>query len=71
MEEKKEELFGVLFGSINVMSEEHLDLMLQTMDKDTSIYYLIEAVKAAYSRGAFSIGETEVISRSIRTISKQ
>jgi hypothetical protein len=39
------------------------------MDKEHAIYYLIESVKAAYKRGAFTIGETEVISKSIRVIS--
>jgi hypothetical protein len=42
-----------------------------TMDKDHSVYYLVEAVKAAHKRSAFTIGESEVISKAIRTLSKQ
>jgi hypothetical protein len=61
--------FGNLFGEINLISEDHLDAILSTMDKEHAIYYLIESVKAAYKRGAFTIGETEVISKSIRVIS--
>jgi hypothetical protein len=38
------------------------------MDKEHSIYYLVEAVKCAHQRGAFSIGETEIISKSIRML---
>jgi hypothetical protein len=41
------------------------------MDKDHSIYYLVEAVKAAHKRGSFTIGESEVISKAIRVLSKQ
>ena len=70
MEEKKEELFGNLFGTINLLTEDHLDLLLSTMDKEHSIYYLVEAVKSAHKRGAFSIGESEIISKSIRVLSK-
>jgi len=69
MEEKKE-LYGNLFGTIDLLSEEHLEAILQTIDKENSIYYLIEAIKSAHKRGAFTIGETEVISKIIRTISK-
>ena len=69
-EEKKEELFGNLFGTINLLTEDHLDLLLSPMDKEHSIYYLVEAVKSAHKRGAFSIGESEIISKSIRVLSK-
>ena len=67
---EKNELYGNLFGSINLISEDHLDLILSTMDREHSIYYLIESVKSAHQRGAFTIGETEVISKAIRTLTK-
>ena len=41
------------------------------MDSTMSIYYLIESVKSAYRKGAFTIGETEVISKSIRVLLKE
>jgi hypothetical protein len=69
-EENKEELYGNLFGTINLLNEDHLDVILTTMDKEHSIYYLVEAVKSAHKRGAFSIGESEIISKSIRVLSK-
>jgi hypothetical protein len=40
------------------------------MDKEHAIYYLVEAVKCAYNRGIYTIGESEVISKSIRVFSK-
>jgi hypothetical protein len=64
--EKKEEQFGSLFGTIPLISEEHLDAILSAMTKEDSTYYLVEAIKAAYNRGAFTIGEVEVISKAIR-----
>ena len=67
---ENEELFGNLFGTIDLLSEDHLEVILTTMDKEHSLYYLIESVKAAHKRGAFTIGEVEVISKAIRTLSK-
>jgi hypothetical protein len=68
--EQQNELFGNLFGSINILSEEHLEVILSTMDREHAIYYLVESVKAAHNRGSFSIGESEVISKSIRILSR-
>jgi len=68
--EENKELFGNLFGSINLLSEEHLEVILSTMDKEHSLYYIIESVKAAHKRGVFTIGEVEIISKAIRTLSK-
>ena len=68
MEEQK--LFGKLFNSIPLLNEDHLDVLLQTMDRDNSIYVLIQAVKYAHESGVYSLGETEVISKCVRTLSK-
>jgi hypothetical protein len=68
--EKENINYGNLFGTIDLISEQHLDIILLSMDKDHSIYYLVEAVKAAHKRGSFTIGESEVISKSIRVLSK-
>lgn len=69
--EENKELFGNLFGTIDLLSEDHLEVILTTMDKEHSLYYLIESVKAAHKRGAFTIGEVEVISKAIRIMSRQ
>ena len=68
MEEQK--LFGKLFNTIPLLNEDHLDVLLQTMDRDNSIYVLIQAVKYAHESGTYSLGESEVISKCIRTLSK-
>lgn len=69
--ENENDIFGNLFGSINLLSEEHLEIILSSMDNDSANYYLIEAIKSAHKKGAFSIGETEVISKAIRILLKQ
>lgn len=70
MENTERKEFGRLFNTIPLLSEEHLDVILQTMTGKESIYILVQAVKHAYNNNAFSIGETEVISKAIRVISK-
>ena len=67
--EEKNKNFGNLFGSIDLLSEEHLELILSTMNADHALYYLIESVKSAHSKGVFTIGESEVISKAIRVLS--
>jgi hypothetical protein len=68
MEEQK--IFGKLFNTIPLLSEDHLDVLLETMDKDSSLYLLIQAVKYGHESGVYSLGESEVISKCIRTLSK-
>jgi hypothetical protein len=68
MEDK--ELFGKLFNTVPLLTENHLDTLLDTLDKERSVYLLIHAVKHAYHSGIYSIGESEVISKCIRILSK-
>jgi len=71
MNNEQQEIFGNLFGTIDLLTEEHLDILLSTIDKEHALYYLVESVKAAHKRGAFTIGESEIISKSIRVLSKK
>jgi len=71
MEKNQERIYGQVFGTIDLYSEGHLEVLISTMDKEHALYYLVESVKAAHTRGAFTIGETEIISKAIRTISSQ
>jgi hypothetical protein len=66
----EQEKYGNLFGTIDLLSEEHLELILSTMDNEHALYYLIESVKSAHRKGSFTIGESEVISKAIRTLLK-
>lgn len=67
MEEKN---FGVLFNSVNLESEEHLEVIIQTMNKKSAIFLITQALKYAYDRGSFSLGESEVISKSLRVLNR-
>jgi|694.fasta_scaffold81439_6 hypothetical protein len=69
--ENENKVYGNLFNSIDLISEDHLEVILETMDKSHALVYMIESVKAAYERNAFTIGETEVISKAIRVLSRE
>ena len=45
-------------------------MFIQTMDTNVATQTLIHAVKCAYERGAFTIGEVEVVSKSIRVLAE-
>jgi hypothetical protein len=68
MEEEK--IYTKLFNSIPLLNEEHIDVLHSNMNEENSKYILIQAVKHAYHKGVFSIGETEIISKCIRVLSK-
>jgi hypothetical protein len=67
---EQQELFGKLFNTIPLLTEDHLDVLLQNMDNENSKYILIQAVNYAFHSGVYSLGESEVLSKAIRTLSK-
>ena len=69
--DQEQELFGKLFNSIPLYNESHLDAIMDSMDKEQASYYLIQAVSHAYHSGVYTIGEAEVISKAIRTLTKK
>lgn len=62
--------YADIFGEYEFLSKDHLDLFIHTMNEDTAIHCLISAVKSAYDRGAYTIGEVELISRGIRILAE-
>jgi hypothetical protein len=68
--DEKNELYGELFGSIPLTNEDHLQVILDTMDQNNAVYILTQAIKYAYNQGAYSLGESEVLSKSIRILNK-
>ena len=64
------EIYGKLFNVIPLMDENHVDILLDTMDKETAVYYLTHAVNLAFHNGVYSLGESEILSKSIRLLNK-
>ena len=63
--------YGTIFNEVNLMSEEHLQIIIDTLDQNSAKFFLIKGITSAYQRGAFTIGEVEVLSKSIRIMSKE
>lgn len=59
---------GELFDIITYHNVEDLNNFITNMTPDQGLYILIQAVRAAHSRGIFSIEESETVSKSIRII---
>lgn len=68
---ENKDVYGVLFNTIPLNDEQHLEVLLNTMDKETSIYYLHQAINHAFKMGCFTLGECEVLSKAIRISSKK
>ena len=67
---QEEEIYGKLFNVIPLMDENHVDILIDTMDKDTAAYYLTHAVNLAFHNGVYSLGESEILSKAIRLLNK-
>lgn len=67
---EQQDLYGKLFNTIPLYNESHLDAILDSMDKDSATTLLIQAVKLGYHQNVFSLGECEVISKSIRVLTR-
>ena len=66
----EENIYGKLFNNIVLNNETHLDVLLDTMDRDRAIYLLVEAIKYCHNMSAFTLGESEVISKCIRVLNR-
>ena len=66
----QENAYGQLFNTIPLYSEDHLELLLDSMDNKDATYMAIQALIYSYKQGVFSLGESEVVSKIVRTLSK-
>ena len=67
---KNEELFGQLFKTIPLYSEEHLEMIIETMDTKEALYLAVQALTYSHSKGTFTLGESEIVSKVVRTLSR-
>jgi len=66
----EEKIYGKLFNKIILQDESHLDVLRDTLDKDRAIYLLVESVKYCHNMSAYTLGESEVISKCIRVLNR-
>ena len=61
--------YGNLFGSVDLFTKDHLETILVNMNREQALFFLVESIKLAYKSNIYTIGEVEVISKSIRVLS--
>jgi len=67
---EQEKIYGKLSNSVPLLTENHLQTLIDVMDKEQAIFLIVQAVKYAYHNGMYSLGESEIISKSIRILSE-
>jgi hypothetical protein len=67
MSTEKEPL-GYLFESIAYESPTNVEELIDTMSVEQSYYIITEAIHMAYSKKIFSLQESEILSKALRTI---
>ena len=60
-----------LFGKIPIYDDNHLELILSSMDKEKALIFLVNAVEFSFKQGVYSFAETELISKSLRELNKK
>jgi hypothetical protein len=69
MEEQKP--IANLFDKIPIYDNNNLEIILKTLNKETATMILVNAVEYSFKKGIFSFAETELISKSLRTLEKK
>lgn len=59
---------GKIFEIINVDSKEMLDKFIDGLTPEQAIYCLTEAAKCSFTRGAYTLGEAELVAKALRVL---
>ena len=62
----KNEPIGYLFDTVAFYNEEQLTNILENISEEQSFFFLNKALEFAYKKGAFSLVESEILSKSLR-----
>lgn len=60
-----------IFDSIKYESPTDLQNFIESLDEKQSFYILTKASEMAYSRGVFTLQESEILSKALRILSSQ
>lgn len=67
---QKPEIIGSLFDNINYTSNEQLDIFIDNMTEEQALFCLKLAIQSCHLRGAFTLEESESVSKALRIITK-
>jgi hypothetical protein len=65
MTDNDSKIIGHLFGSIGYKSDVHLRNLIDELTPEQSIFFINRAIEYCYSKGSFSLVESEILSKSL------
>ena len=67
MEQQKQPI-AFLFEDVALYKPEDIDNLIDTLTEEQAKFMLIRAVQMAYKNGLYSLTESEIVSKSLRTL---
>jgi hypothetical protein len=67
MEQEKQPI-ALLFEDVAIYKPEDIDNLLNNLTEEQAKFMLIMAVQMAYKNGLYSLTESEIVSKSLRTL---
>lgn len=67
-QEKNTEIMGEIFNSISYTSSEDLNNLIDNMTDQQIRYFTTLALTSAFQRGSFSLVESEIVSKILRSL---
>ena len=65
MIDNESQIIGHLFGSVGYKSDTHLRNLINELTPEQSLFFINRAIEYCYSKGSFSMVETEILSKSL------
>lgn len=62
---------GFLFGDVAYFSDESVENLINSMEKNTVPYFISQAIIYAHSKNVYNLTESEIISKCLRILNKE
>jgi hypothetical protein len=66
--EKEKQPIALLFEDVAIYKPEDIDNLIDNLTEEQAKFMLIRAVQMAYKNGLYSLTESEIVSKSLRTL---
>jgi hypothetical protein len=65
MTDNDSKIIGHLFGSVGYKSDAHIRKLIDELTPEQSLFFINRAIEYCYSKGSFSMVESEILSKSL------
>jgi hypothetical protein len=66
--EKEKQPIALLFEDVAIYKPEDINNLIDNLTEEQAKFMLIRAVQMAYKNGLYSLAESELVSKSLRTL---